>query len=161
MLSPNRKPQRTADGWIHTLAYTKANFVALFEAGGRPDLVDDPRLQNRFTRAQSADSLYAEVVEVLATRTTDEWLAFCEEHDIPAGRVAALDDLVAALPLAEHPLVGSYHVIPTGVRFDATPTSVRRHAPLIGEHGDEVLLEAGYSADEVAALRESGALRGG
>jgi crotonobetainyl-CoA:carnitine CoA-transferase CaiB-like acyl-CoA transferase len=161
VLSPNRKPQRTADGWIHTLAYTKANFVALFEAGGKPELVDDPRLQNRFTRAQSADSLYAEVVKILVTRTTDEWLAFCEEHDIPAGRVAGLDELVAALPLAEHPLVGSYHVIPTGVRFDATPTSVRRHAPLIGQHGDEVLLEAGYSPDEVAALRESGALRGG
>jgi len=36
---------------------------------------------------------------------------------------------------------------------------VRRHAPLIGEHGDEVLLEAGYSPAEVAALREAGALR--
>ena len=106
MLSPNRKPQRTADGWIHILAYSKANFVALFEAGGRTDLVDDPRLQNRFTRAQAADSLYGEVVAVLATRTTEEWLAFCERHDIPAGRVASLDDLVAELPLAEHPLVG-------------------------------------------------------
>ncbi len=161
VLSPNRKPQRTADGWIHILAYSKANFVALFEAGGRTDLVDDPRLQNRFTRAQAADSLYGEVVAVLATRTTEEWLAFCERHDIPAGRVASLDDLVAELPLAEHPLIGQYRVIPSGVRFDATPTSVRRHAPLIGEHGDEVLLEAGYTIDEVASLRESGALRGG
>jgi formyl-CoA transferase len=75
--------------------------------------------------------------------------------------VADLEDLVAALPLAEHPVIGPYRVIPSGVRFDTTPTSVRRHAPLIGEHGDEVLLQAGYSAAEVAALRESGALRGG
>ena len=99
------------------------------------------------------------MADVLATRTTDEWLTFCEEHDIPAVRVASLDDLVAALPLADHPLVGPYHVIPSGVRFDATPTSVRRHAPLIGEHGDEVLLEVGYTADEIAALRSAGALQ--
>ena len=122
-------------------------------------MADDPRLESRLSRAQSANELYGFVADVLAARTTDVWLSFCEEHDIPAVRVASLDDLVAALPLADHPLVGPYHVIPSGVRFDATPTSVRRHAPLIGEHGEEVLLEAGYTADEVAALRESGALK--
>ena len=159
VLSPNRKPQRTADGWIHLLPYSKANYVALFEAGGKPELVDDPRLENRFTRAQAADSLYGDVVDVLLQRSTAEWLEFCEEHDIPAGPVNSLDDIVAQLPLAEHPLVGPYRVVPSGARFDATPTSVRRHAPLIGEHGDEVLLEAGYSPAEVAALRAAGALR--
>jgi crotonobetainyl-CoA:carnitine CoA-transferase CaiB-like acyl-CoA transferase len=159
VLSPNRRPQRTADGWIHLLPYTKANYVALFEAGDKAHLVDDPRLENRLSRAEAADSLYGEIVEVLLHRTTDEWLQFCELHDIPAGRVATLDELVAELPLAQHPLAGRYRVIPTGVRFDTTPTSLRRHAPLIGEHGDEVLSEAGYSADEVAALRASGALR--
>jgi crotonobetainyl-CoA:carnitine CoA-transferase CaiB-like acyl-CoA transferase len=61
--------------------------------------------------------------------------------------------------VAQHPVAGAYRVIPAGARFDATPTSVRRHAPLIGEHGAEVLHEAGYSAADVAALRESGALR--
>ncbi|MDP2291670.1 MAG: CoA transferase [Actinomycetota bacterium] len=159
VLSPNRRPQQTADGWIHLLPYSKANYVALFIAGGKAELADDPRLQNRFTRAQAADSLYGEVVDVLRQRTTAEWLEFCDTHDIPAGPVATLDDLVAALPTAEHPLVGEYHVIPSGVRFDRTPTSVRRHAPLIGQDGDEVLLEAGYTDVEVAALRECGALR--
>jgi crotonobetainyl-CoA:carnitine CoA-transferase CaiB-like acyl-CoA transferase len=157
-LMPNRGPQRTTDGWMHALPYSKANFVDLFLAGGRPELAADPRLDNRLSRAQASNELYGYVAEVLASGTTDEWLDFCETHDIPAVRVASLDDLVAALPLAEHPLVGSYHVIPSGVRFDATPTSVRRHAPLIGEHGDEILLEAGYTADEVADLRAVGAL---
>lgn len=158
-LMPNRAPQRTTDGWMHALPYSKANFVDLFVAGGKPELAADSRLDTRLSRAQSANELYGLVADVLATRTTEEWLQFCETHDIPAVRVASLDDLVEALPLAEHPLVGSYHVIPSGVRFDATPTSVRRHAPLIGEHGDEVLIEAGYTTDEVAALRESGALQ--
>lgn len=158
-LMPNRGPQRTLDGWMHALPYSKANFIDLFVAGGKAELASDPRLETRLLRAQAANELYGHVADVLATRTTDEWLSFCEEHDIPAVRVASLDDLVAALPLANHPLVGPYRVIPSGVRFDATPTSIRRHAPLIGEHGDEVLLEAGYTLDEVAALRSAGALQ--
>ena len=159
VMSANRGPQRTADGWVHMLPYSRENFVALYTAGGRPDLAADPRLESRATRAKVADELYGEVKAITPSRTTDEWIAFCDEHDIPAGRVADLDEIVAALPLAEHPLTGPYHVIPTGVRFDATPTSVRRHASLIGQDGDDVLREAGYSADEVAAMREVGALR--
>lgn len=159
VMSANRGPQRTADGWVHMLPYSKANFVALYTAGGRADLANDPRLESRSSRAKVADELYGEVRAITPLRTTDEWIAFCDEHDIPAGRVADLDEIVAALPLAEHPLTGPYHVIPTGVRFDSTPTSVRRHASLIGQDGDDVLREAGYSADEVAALRDSGALR--
>lgn len=159
VMSSNRGPQRTADGWVHMLPYSRENFVALYTAGGRADLAADPRLESRATRAKVADELYGEVKAITPSRTTDEWIAFCDEHDIPAGRVADLDEIVAALPLAEHPLTGPYHVIPTGVRFDNTPTSVRRHASLIGQDGDEVLTEAGYSADEVAAMREAGALR--
>ena len=159
VMSSNRGPQRTADGWVHMLPYSKANFVAIYTAGGRADLAADPRLESRANRAKVANELYGEVKAITPSRTTDEWIAFCDEHDIPAGRVADLDEIVAALPLAEHPLTGPYHVIPTGVRFDSTPTSVRRHASLIGQDGDEVLLEAGYSAGEVAALRDSGALR--
>jgi crotonobetainyl-CoA:carnitine CoA-transferase CaiB-like acyl-CoA transferase len=72
------------------------------------------------------------------------------------GPIVNLDELVAALPHRRAPAAGSYHVIPSPVVFDTTPTSCVGTQPLIGEHGDEVLLEAGYSPDEVAALRASG-----
>jgi hypothetical protein len=70
-----------------------------------------------------------------------------------------LDDVVAGFPLDQHPLAGPYHVIPPGSRFDATPPSVHRQASTIGQDGDEVLSEVGYTPTELAALRESGALR--
>jgi crotonobetainyl-CoA:carnitine CoA-transferase CaiB-like acyl-CoA transferase len=159
VMSSNRGPQRTTDGWVHMLPYSRENFVAIYTAGGRLDLAADPRLESRATRAKVANELYGEVKAITPSRTTDEWIAFCDEHDIPAGRVADLDEIVAGLPLAEHPLTGPYHVIPTGVRFDSTPTSVRRHASLIGQDGDDVLAEAGYSADDIAILRDNGALR--
>jgi formyl-CoA transferase len=67
--------------------------------------------------------------------------------------------VVAGFPVEVHPVVGPYHVIPPPTRFDATPASVRRPAPLIGQDGDEVLAEVGYTADEIAALREADVLR--
>ena len=71
----------------------------------------------------------------------------------------SLDELVAELPVAEHPVAGPYRVINPAVRFDATPAGLHRHAPLIGEHTDEVLAEVGYSAAEIAALRSADVLR--
>lgn len=159
VLSADRRPQRTADGWIHVLPYSRENYIDMFTAGGRHDLADDPRLESRATRSAAVDVLYTAVMEVLLTRTTAVWLEFCEQRDIPCSAVVELDDIMAGFPTAVHPAAGEYRVIPSGVRFDSTPTSVRRHAPLIGEHGNEVLLEAGYTNAEVATLRASGALR--
>lgn len=159
VLSADRRPQQTADGWIHVLPYSRENYVDLFHAGGREDLADDPRLADRATRTAAIDELYALVNEVMLTRTTDDWVAYCEEHDIPCSRIVRLDDLVAELPVAEHPIGGRYRQIPNGIRLDATPASVRRHASLIGQDGDEVLAEVGFSAEEISALRAAGALR--
>ncbi len=159
VLTADRRPQRTADGWIHMLPYSRENYVDLFRAGGRDDLADDPRLESRATRAANVTMLYTAVLDVVRTRTTAEWLTFCEEHDIPCSPIVDLDDVVAGFPVEEHPVAGPYHVIPSPTRFDHTPASVRRHASLIGQDGDEVLTEVGYTPDEVAALRESRALR--
>jgi crotonobetainyl-CoA:carnitine CoA-transferase CaiB-like acyl-CoA transferase len=159
VLSVDRRPQRTADGWIHMLPYSRDNYADLFRAGGRDDLADDPRLVNRSSRAANVEMLYAAVAEVVCTRGTAEWLEFCDAHDIPCSAIVNLDDLVAGYPVSEHPHAGSYHVIPSPVVFDSTPAVVNRQAALIGEHGDEVLREVGYSEAEVAALRAAGALR--
>ncbi len=158
MLLPGRHPQRTKDGWIHVLPYSDKNYRDLFATVGR-HAHDDERLSTRWARLENARELYAEIAELIATRTTAEWLEYCAEHDIPAGPVRSLDELVAELPIAEHPVAGPYRVINPAVRFDATPAGLHRHAPLIGEHGDEVLAEVGYSAATIAALRAADVLR--
>ena len=144
VLEPNRNPQRTADGWIMVLAYTRQNFVDLFTEAGRPELADDPRIATARSRLEHIEDLYALVAELLVGRTTAEWLEFCERSDIPASAVPTLEDLVADLPTAEHPLAGTYRVVPQPVRFSAWDGPVvRLPAALPGQHTDEV-------ADEVA-----------
>ncbi len=142
ILNPERRPQRTQDGWISVLPYTRANFEDIFRAGGREDLVNDDRIRSARARLDHADELYGEVATIIAQRTTGEWLAFCQASDVPASPVPTLEELVDALPEDDHPLAGRYKVIPQPVRFSrmAGPT-VRRPAALSGQHTDEVLAE--------------------
>ena len=158
ILTVERRPQQTADGWVNVLPYTDDNFNALFRAGDRDDLLNDPRIATRSSRIQNSDSLYRDIAGILLTRTTAEWLEFCDVEAIPATASASLDDLVDAHPLAEHPRAGTYRVIPPPVQFSETPASVRSPAPTVGQHGVEVLIEVGYSSAEVAELRDTGVL---
>ena len=158
ILTPHRRPWPTKDGWIMVLPYTREHYDSVFGATGRTDLLGDERYATGRARIANSGFLYDQVGRMLVERTTEEWLSFFREHDIPAGAVGSLNDLVDQLPEGDHPSAGRYKVIPPPVRFDHSPQNVRRHAPRIGEHTDEVLLEAGYDQAEVAALRASGAL---
>ena len=156
ILTPLRTTAATADGWIALQPHRRDQWNALVRAAGLDELADDPRLSTRSLWREPAFG-YATLSRVLATRTTAEWLAFCSEHGIPAAAAASLDEIIETLPEAEHPQ-GRYKVIPSPARFSATPSSVRRPAPLPGEHTEEVLAEAGLTAAEIAGLRDAGVL---
>ncbi len=157
ILNTERGPWETSDGWIMALPYTKEHYDSIFAAGGREDLLGDERYATGRNRIANSPFLYRQVGDMLKDGTTAEWLAFFREHDVPAAEVGRLDDLVEELPLARHPHAGGYRVIPPPVRFAGAPQSVRRPAPLIGEHTEEVLAEAGYDGQAILSLRKSGA----
>ena len=157
--TPERRPFATLDGWISVLPYSESAYTNIFREGGRDDLVGDPRYTTAPLRMEHAGALYGLIEPILATRTTAFWVQFCSEHDIPAAPVRTLDEIVAELPLVEHPHTGAYRAIPSPVRMSATPASIRRHAPRLGEQGREVLHEAGLSDDAIAELARAGALR--
>ncbi len=142
ILNSERRPQRTSDGWISVLPYTRQNFEDIFRAGGREDLATDDRIHSARGRIDHADDLYGEVAAILRGRTTAEWLAFCHETDVPASPIATLEELVEGLPEDDHPVAGRYKVIPQPVRFSAMPgPTVHRPAALSGQHTDEVMDE--------------------
>src|SRR5258705_9453989 len=104
--------------------------------------------------------------EVLATRTTDEWLAALDRENVPWGPVLTRDHIHehakvranAILVESDHPVAGRMRQPRPAERLDETPSAISRPAPMLGEHSEEVLRETGFSAAEIAALRETGAL---
>lgn len=145
ILTPHRKPGRTSDGWVHILPYSSAHYNAMYSAGGRDDLIDDPRSATTRDTIANADFLYSVIHSITPQRTTSEWLEFCRAQEIPATEVVSLEQLVEQLPVVEHPTAGPYRLIPSPVRFSRTPANVYRPAPQIGEHTEEVLAEFGIN----------------
>ncbi len=139
ILTPERRPQRTADGWIGILPYSREHFEALFTQGDVGDLVDVARYADARSRIVHADLLYRAVRSVVASRPTAYWLEFCSQNQIPASAIVSLDDLVADLPVVRHPVAGTYRHIPPAARFSITPQQLRRPAPLVGQDTADVL----------------------
>jgi len=141
VMTPDRKPRRTADGWMQILPYSPQQFLALFRAAGHDEFDDDPRFTSLASMIRHAHEVYPLMVDVVRQRTTQEWLDFCAEAGIPAVAMATLQDLVDGLPLAEHPVAGAYRTLPPTANFARTPAGVRRPAPGIGEHTAQALAE--------------------
>ena len=163
-LSPDRRPYRTRDGWVGALPYTDAQWAALFEIAKRPDLAEDPRFATLPSRLAHIDEVYATLGELLAERTTAEWLEAFDAANIPSMPVNHPDQLIDDPHLAatgfwqtvEHPDLGTLRFPGIAAQFSKTPGAIRRAAPALGEHSVEVLTEIGYEGAEVDALVEAG-----
>jgi len=141
VLSPERRPHPTKDGQVHLFPYLPKHFAAIFTEAGISGADRDPRYVDQRAALRNSDSLYRDIRAITPSRTTEEWLEYCREASIPATRVVSLQDMVDALPLADHPATGPYHLIPQMARFSRTPGMLRRSAPLIGQDNEEVFAE--------------------
>ncbi len=166
IMSGARGPQRTADGYVAIMPYTDENWRALCAAIDRLDILERPWFRDYATRNRESDRVFADLAEIVVSRTTEEWIAICEASDIPVSRVPSLDEIVndpdlhrGVLAPATHPTVGEYREIVAPVSFSKTPSSRPRPAPLVGGDTRAVLGELGYSEDEVEELVSSAAVR--
>jgi len=168
LMSQHRKPYRTRDGYIALLPYLDAHWETFCQLVGRPDLLKDSRFTTLADRVAHIDDTCTVTAEIMATRTTAEWLAVFERSSVPAIRVNSLEDLVSDPHLqatgfwheVTHPTEGTLLTPGFPVNFGATPVDVtRRHAPRLGEHTLEVLEEAGMTRAQVEALVACGAAR--
>ncbi|BEQ15009.1 CaiB/BaiF CoA transferase family protein [Desulfoferula mesophila] len=126
------------------------------------ELEKDPLFDSVETRGQNAEALVALFDEKFAQKTRDEWLAILAENSCIATPIQAPLEVVQDPQVLandyvlerENPAVGPARTSGFPWSFSATPASYRRRAPELGEHTDEVLTEAGYSAEQIAKLRE-------
>jgi crotonobetainyl-CoA:carnitine CoA-transferase CaiB-like acyl-CoA transferase len=110
--------------------------------------------------------VYATLTEGMTRRTTGEWLALLREADIPCGKAASLDDLfddpylteTNYFTACEHPVEGRVVIPAIPAWFSKSPPNVHRQWPVLGEHTIEVLKEAGFSGEEIAAIADRPAM---
>jgi crotonobetainyl-CoA:carnitine CoA-transferase CaiB-like acyl-CoA transferase len=165
LMSHHRKPYKTLDGYIAILPYLDAHWEKFCKLTGHPELIEDPRFRTLADRVRNIDDTYSKTGEIMATRRTREWLDLFDKSGVPTIVVNSLEDLAVDPHLQatgfwqtfEHPTEGTLRMPSFPVNFGSTPASIRRHAPRLGEHTEEVLREAGLSAEQVAALTASGA----
>ncbi len=131
----------------------------------RPDLLQKVEYQTIAGRLGQREQLIQELEKSFALKSADEWIDLLLEHGIPAGPIL---DYPQAFESEhgrhrqmrieiDHPLEGKVPNIGFAVKMQGTPQEVRRHPPLLGEHTQEVLMQAGFTPDEIKALEEQGA----
>ena len=137
----------TADRFITIGASQQKFFVAFCAIVGLPGLVDDPRFASVADRVAHNKDLVALLAEPLRTQPSAHWLEALEAAGIPAGPVLGFDQvftdphMLARGMVAEttHPITGKFRTLGVPVKLSATPGAVRRPAPRLGEHTDDVL----------------------
>ncbi|HSQ05233.1 MAG TPA: CoA transferase [Burkholderiales bacterium] len=164
LLDPLSKPIPTKDGFICISANTNDQAFAFFDAVGRPELKNDPRLCSVQARFANVKDYFEIRMQALKTRTTAEWLAIFDRCDVPAMPYHTLDSLledphlkeIGFFQLKEHPTEGRTRNMrlpnkwSCGVRREWNP------APKLGQHSVDILREAGYTDAEIAVMVEHG-----
>jgi formyl-CoA transferase len=155
------------DGWFILGVANEKQWGLLCDMLDRPDLKSDSRFATNGNRVANREILVAELNRMFAQRDANQWLAELVRAGLPCGRINSLPE-VFSHPQAqarqmtleiEHPTAGPLRLTGFPYKLSQTPAEIHRPPPMLGEHTDEVLTRVlGYSPDEVASLRGTGAI---
>nr|WP_314624956.1 CaiB/BaiF CoA-transferase family protein [uncultured Noviherbaspirillum sp.] len=165
---PNIVPYQTfptADGHIIVAVGNDGQYRKFVNAGGRPDLADDPRFATNPERVRNRDVLVPLLAHMVKGKTKQEWIDLLEQAGVPCGPINRLDEVfdnpqVQARGMKielPHPAAGHVDLVRSPMKMSATPPRHDAPPPMLGQHTEEVLAELlGASAQQIADLRAKG-----
>ena len=159
VISSQRKPFQTKDGYICMLAYTDKQWHAFWELSGDSSMRSNPNYHSMAERLKNIDKLYANVANKLVEKTSDEWLQILKSAEIPCGSVNTFDDLrkdphmdeIGFFRHYKHPTEGDIELVDPGLRFNGESLPVRHYPPKLGEQSYEILSALGVSDEKIKA----------
>lgn len=159
---------RASDGtWVVLVGGSVAHFPRLVHGLEMEELLQDPRFFTLEARLGHVEEIESVVAGWVGRRTADEVVAAMEEVGIPCTKVATIADVVANPQLkhrrqiveTEHPTAGRVPMQGITIQYSETKAEIRRPAPTLGQHNEEVLSQwLGYSSEKVAQLRAEGVI---
>ncbi len=155
----------TTDGFITAGAVSDAEWQGMCRALERPEWIDDARFNTPNGRIVNVKERLAMTADVLAQRTSAEWLARLDAEGVPCapvldrGEVFEQEQIKVNQTIEEldHPVAGRIRQPRPAARFDKTPAVIGAHAPTLGQHTEEILTELGVDA---AAMIRKGVVAG-
>ncbi len=155
-----------SDGHLILAVGNDKQFAKFCEIAGHPEWATDPRFLRNADRVRHRAELVPQIAAALRLQPRQHWLAQLEAAKVPCGAINNLDEVFAdpqvlargmTVPMT-HPLSDRLKVVANPIKLSATPVQYHRPPPLLGQHTEELLGEAGLSAMEIQALREQGVI---
>ncbi len=157
-------PCRGEDQWVSIAVRTEKEWQGLKQAMGNPDWTSDPKFVSRFQRLKHRQELDQQISGWTATRTSNEITELLQSHGVAAAPVMDAEERLfnrhyqarGLYQDIEHPSLGAEPIFNLMWKLSRTPPAIRRHAPLLGEHNQQVFCGIlGLSEDEVRRLEAS------
>ena len=150
-----------ADGYITIGGASDRLFASISRILGHPEWTSDPAFATNTARVKNQRALAEQIEAVTRTQPRHHWVEVFEQHEIPCGPIntyaeTLADPQVLARDMVvetDHPALGRLRTLGTPLKLSRTPLTPGRPAPRLGEHTDQVLAEAGFTSEEIAAWR--------